>query len=190
MTYRLRNIGIAIVLAVVAALLTTFYVTNYKRSVQHSEGNVPVYVATHDIEIGTSGADVAQGGGLRVEQVPRRSVVLASLALAVVVSVTGALVGDWVKLRELTREAVTFQDQITRQRATIEAFNRRVGELRQEMAGWRDIHARIWEPFGPELARTKADRGIGGGTTHRPGSTATKLLTHGGVPVLAVPARG
>ncbi|HET9370361.1 MAG TPA: universal stress protein [Vicinamibacterales bacterium] len=32
--------------------------------------------------------------------------------------------------------------------------------------------------------------GIGGGTTHRPGSTATKLLTHGGVPVLAVPARG
>ena len=64
---------------------------------------------------------------------PRRSVVLASLALAVVVSVTGALVGDWVKLRELTREAVTFQDQITRQRATIEAFNRRVGELVMEV---------------------------------------------------------
>ena len=37
MTYRLRNIGIAIALAVVAALLTTFYVTNYKRSVQHGE---------------------------------------------------------------------------------------------------------------------------------------------------------
>src|SRR5262245_16877122 len=80
MTYRLRNIGIAIVLAVVAALLTTFYVTNYKRSVQHSEGNVPVYVATHDIEIGTSGADVAQGGGLRVEQVPRRSVVPGAIS--------------------------------------------------------------------------------------------------------------
>jgi Flp pilus assembly protein CpaB len=75
MTYRLRNIGIAIALAVVAALLTTFYVTNYKRSVQHGEHNVPVYVATHDIALGTSGADVAQGGGLRVEQVPRRSVV-------------------------------------------------------------------------------------------------------------------
>jgi Flp pilus assembly protein CpaB len=80
MTYRLRNIGIAIVLAVVAALLTTFYVTNYKRSVQHSEANVPVYVATHDIELGTSGADVAQGGGLRVEQVPRRSVVPGAIS--------------------------------------------------------------------------------------------------------------
>ena len=80
MTYRLRNIGIAIVLAVVAALLTTFYVTNYKRSVQHGEQNVPVYVATHDIALGTSGADVAQGGGLRVEQVPRRSVVPGAIS--------------------------------------------------------------------------------------------------------------
>jgi Flp pilus assembly protein CpaB len=80
MTYRLRNIGIAIVLAVVAALLTTFYVTNYKRSVQHGEQNVPVYVATHDIALGTSGADVAQGGGLQVEQVPRRSVVPGAIS--------------------------------------------------------------------------------------------------------------
>ena len=80
MTYRLRNIGIAIVLAVIAALLTTFYVTNYKRSVQHGEGNVPVYVATHDIALGTSGTDVAQGGGLRVEQVPRRSVVPGAIS--------------------------------------------------------------------------------------------------------------
>jgi murein DD-endopeptidase MepM/ murein hydrolase activator NlpD len=114
---------------------------------------------------------IVRGDGERVMRLnfPRRSVVLASLALAVVVSVTGALVGDWVKLRELTREAVTFQDQINQQRATIEAFNRRVGELRQEMAGWRDIHASIWEPFGPELARAKSDRGIGGGTTSADG---------------------
>ena len=75
MTYRLRNIGIAIALAVVAALLTTFYVTNYKRSVQQGESKVPVYVASHDIALGTPGADVAQGNMFKVEQVPRRSVV-------------------------------------------------------------------------------------------------------------------
>ena len=80
MTYRLRNIGIAIALAVVAALLTTFYVTNYKRSVQHGESKVPVYVASHDIELGTSGADVARGNMLRVEQVPRRSVVPGAIS--------------------------------------------------------------------------------------------------------------
>jgi Flp pilus assembly protein CpaB len=80
MTYRLRNIGIAIALAVVAALLTTFYVTNYKKSVQHGEGKVPVYVATRDIELGTSGSDVARGNMLRVEQVPRRSVVPGAIS--------------------------------------------------------------------------------------------------------------
>ena len=37
MTYRVRNIAIAVALAVVAALLTTFYVTNYKKSVQSGE---------------------------------------------------------------------------------------------------------------------------------------------------------
>src|SRR6266480_830664 len=37
MTYRVRNIGIAVALAVIAALLTSFYVTNYKRHVQRGE---------------------------------------------------------------------------------------------------------------------------------------------------------
>jgi Flp pilus assembly protein CpaB len=80
MTYRLRNIGIAIALAVVAALLTTFYVTNYKRSVQHGESKVPVYVAARDIELGTAGSDVARGGMMKVEQVPRRSVVPGAIS--------------------------------------------------------------------------------------------------------------
>ena len=62
MTYRVRNIGIAVALAVVAALLTTFYVTNYKRNVQQSEEKVAVYVAARDIPLGTSGSDVASGG--------------------------------------------------------------------------------------------------------------------------------
>ncbi len=101
---------------------------------------------------------------------PRRSAVVAGVALAIAVSVTGVLFGDWMKLRELTREAVTFQDQIHQQRATINAFNRRVVELRQEMSGWRELHARIWEPLGPELSRGKNDRGIGGGTTSADGT--------------------
>ncbi|HMI98295.1 MAG TPA: Flp pilus assembly protein CpaB [Gaiellaceae bacterium] len=80
MTYRIRNIGIAVALAIVAALLTTFYVTNYKRTVQHGEGTVSVYVASHDIPLGTSGADVAQRNMMRVEHVTRRSVVPGAIA--------------------------------------------------------------------------------------------------------------
>jgi Flp pilus assembly protein CpaB len=64
MTYRLRNIVIAVVLAVVAALLTMMYVTNYQRSVDNDVADVPVLVATDDIPAGTSGAQAAQ----RVEE--------------------------------------------------------------------------------------------------------------------------
>jgi Flp pilus assembly protein CpaB len=80
MTYRIRNIGIAVALAIVAALLTTFYVTNYKRNVQQSEQKVPVFVASQDIALGTSGAEVANGKMLRVEHVPRRSVVPGAIS--------------------------------------------------------------------------------------------------------------
>ena len=80
MTYRIRNIGIAVALAVVAALLTTFYVTNYKRTVQQGEQKVPVYVASHDIPLGTPGSDVAHRNMLRVEHVSRRSVVPGAIS--------------------------------------------------------------------------------------------------------------
>lgn len=80
MTYRIRNIGIAVALAIVAALLTTFYVTNYKRTVQQGEQKVPVYVASQDIALGTSGADLSQRKMFRVEHVSRRSVVPGAIS--------------------------------------------------------------------------------------------------------------
>ena len=58
MTYRLRNIMIAVALALVAALLTSFYVTNYQRNVERDATDVEVFVATRDIPVGTSGADL------------------------------------------------------------------------------------------------------------------------------------
>lgn len=109
---------------------------------------------------------VVRGDGARVLRFnfPRPAAVAAFVVLGVAVSVLGALVGDWVQLRQLTREARTFQQQLAEQRTTIDGFNRRVAELRQEMTGWRDLHARIWEPFGPELTPGGRDRGIGGGS--------------------------
>src|SRR2546421_10886051 len=71
MTYRVRNIGIAVALAAVAALMTSFYVTNYKRHVQRGEDHVTVLVAKHDIPAGAAGSDVA--GDLSATQGPRRS---------------------------------------------------------------------------------------------------------------------
>jgi len=59
MTYRVRNIVIAVVLAALAALMTSYYVTNYKRHVQQGEKHVQVYVASQDIPAGTAGTDAA-----------------------------------------------------------------------------------------------------------------------------------
>ena len=80
MSYRLRNIGIAVALAVLAALLTIFYVTNYKRSVQSGEELVPVYVAAGTISVGTSGSEVADRNLLKPVQVVRRSVVPGAIS--------------------------------------------------------------------------------------------------------------
>jgi murein DD-endopeptidase MepM/ murein hydrolase activator NlpD len=109
---------------------------------------------------------IVRGDGERVLRFnfPRPAVVAGAVTLAIAVSATAVLVGNWLKLRELTREAVTFHDQIQQQRATIDTFNRRVTEIRQEMGGWRELQARIWEPLGPELTPGGRDRGIGGGT--------------------------
>lgn len=78
MAYRARNILIAVALAIVAALLTGFYVTNYKRHVQRGEDHVTVLVAKHDIPVGTAGSDAASM--MAPTQVPRRSVVPGSIS--------------------------------------------------------------------------------------------------------------
>jgi Flp pilus assembly protein CpaB len=59
MTYRLRNIAIAIALAVLAALLTSFYVNQYKKDLKQNQDPTAVWVATEDIPAGSTAAEVA-----------------------------------------------------------------------------------------------------------------------------------
>ena len=80
MTYRVKNIGIAVVLAAFAGLLTIFYVANYKRHVQHGESNVSVLVAARDIPAGTTGSEVVEQHYLASQSVPRRSVVPGAIS--------------------------------------------------------------------------------------------------------------
>lgn len=75
MTYRLRNIAVAVGLALIAALLTTFYVANYKRHVQQSESTVKVWVAKKDIPQGTPGVDLVKQGYVGTADVAQHTVV-------------------------------------------------------------------------------------------------------------------
>src|SRR5262249_60490181 len=80
MNYRVKNIGIAVALAALAAILTSVYVINYKRHVQHGEGKVTVLVAARDIPAGTSGADVIDQHMLKQQTVPRKAVVAGAIS--------------------------------------------------------------------------------------------------------------
>ena len=80
MNYRVRNIGIAVGLAALAAILTSVYVVNYKRHVQHGEGKVTVLVAARDIPAGTAGADVVDQKMLKEQTVPRKAVVAGAIS--------------------------------------------------------------------------------------------------------------
>jgi Flp pilus assembly protein CpaB len=67
-------------LAVLAALLTIFYVTNYKQSVQSGEELVPVYVAAGEISVGTSGSELGDRNLLKAVEVARRNVVPGAIS--------------------------------------------------------------------------------------------------------------
>jgi Flp pilus assembly protein CpaB len=75
MTYRVRNILIAVGLAGVAGLLTLFYVTSYKNRVDKQRQNVTVLVASKDIPAGTLGSQIVAAKMLSTEQVARKAVV-------------------------------------------------------------------------------------------------------------------
>ena len=53
MTYRLRNIAIAVALAVLAAMMTSFYVKQQKQDIQQGQVLTTVWVAKSDIPAGS-----------------------------------------------------------------------------------------------------------------------------------------
>ncbi len=79
MTYRLRNLGLAIALAAVAVLLVFYYVSQERGRLQEDQELVPVWVAAKDIPVGTSGAELEAGGFLTQAEVERAQVAPGAL---------------------------------------------------------------------------------------------------------------
>jgi len=109
MTYRIRNISVAVALALVAALLTSFYVSNYQRNVQKGETNVEVFVAKNDIPAGTSGTELSRRGLLEKSEIVRRTVVPGAISspdqLAELVAVQPVYKGEQVTTRRFATPA-------------------------------------------------------------------------------------
>jgi pilus assembly protein CpaB len=79
MTYRLRNLGLAIALAAVAVLLVFYYVSQERGRLQEDQELVPVWVAAKDIPVGTSGAELEAGGFLSPSEAERGQVAPGAL---------------------------------------------------------------------------------------------------------------
>jgi len=80
MTYRIRNIAVAIGLALVAMLIVLLYVKNVRRSAQTDVANVQVYVAAKDLSAGTSGTQIVKGHDLKLQSVQKRDVVPGAIS--------------------------------------------------------------------------------------------------------------
>jgi murein DD-endopeptidase MepM/ murein hydrolase activator NlpD len=108
---------------------------------------------------------VVRGDGARVLRltVPRRLLVAVVASCLVGSAVLGALAMDWLELRRITRDVRPHVPEFVAQRAAIQDAYARIVELRREVDGWRTIHARLFDAFGPD--GNPSGKGIGGRAT-------------------------
>jgi murein DD-endopeptidase MepM/ murein hydrolase activator NlpD len=86
--------------------------------------------------------------------------ILVPLACAILIG--AVMIGDYVRTRAVARSAGALQARLTEQQQTAETVRSHVGEIMAEIGAWHDLHARIWEPFGPEVGPAHPTRGVGG----------------------------
>ena len=105
-----------------------------------------------------------RGDGSRVLRlnVSRHLIVAGATSLVVSLTALAVLTTDWVQLRRLSHDVRPYLARIAHQQSALDGMNEKVRELRQEVAGWTNVHARLLDAFGPETAAAARDKGIGG----------------------------
>ncbi|HET8578117.1 MAG TPA: M23 family metallopeptidase [Methylomirabilota bacterium] len=121
----------------------------------------------------------SDGSGVFRLSIPRWVLGGAVGAFVLAASSLGLIYSDYLSLRSQRASFAAGQARAAEQQAAVEASEKRAREVRAEIDNWRELHARIWEPFGPEVGpMAKRGSGIGGGTVGRAaadgGSTAVK----------------
>jgi murein DD-endopeptidase MepM/ murein hydrolase activator NlpD len=103
---------------------------------------------------------------------PRWVVAVTVTGLAVggglVATSLGAIYSDYASLRSQRATLAAMLPRLADQQAVVDAYRAQARDLRAEIDGWREIHARILEPFGPDAGPGTRGSGIGGGTSTSP----------------------
>ncbi|MBI2468120.1 MAG: M23 family metallopeptidase [Candidatus Rokubacteria bacterium] len=109
---------------------------------------------------------VVYGDGTRVLRlnIPRWLVGVTAAALLLGLLSVGAVWGDYLFLKRQWGQIATLQRLVMEQHAQIDGSRQRVAEAQGEIDTWRDLHARIWQPLGPEARGSRERSGVGGGT--------------------------
>lgn len=113
----------------------------------------------------------ADGGRTRTLHVPR---VATCVVAAVISAATGALgmaTAEYLTLKTQAMTLAAAHREAAEQRALVESFQKRIGEVRKEIATWKEIHARMAEPFGPDGGTPRPSGALGTTTTGMGGST-------------------
>jgi murein DD-endopeptidase MepM/ murein hydrolase activator NlpD len=84
--------------------------------------------------------------------------------LAVTLVGLGVIYPDYASLRHQRTSFAALASRLHTQQTLLDAAQARMREIRGEIDSWRDLHAKIWEPFGPEAGPAKSGTGIGGGS--------------------------
>ena len=110
---------------------------------------------------------VVHDDGRRIARVTLpRWLILSVLGLSVGVPVSVGVI-YYTEYLHLRSQRATLNDlaaRVAAQQGVIDASQSKMREIRAEIDGWRELHARIWEPFRPEDGSARRGTGIGGGT--------------------------
>ena len=106
---------------------------------------------------------VVRGDGGRVMRLTfsTRLVTVGAASAVVVAAALGGVMLDWHQLRA-TGDAGSLRARLAGQQALIDRMNGTVRDLRRQVAGWRDVHARLLDAFGPDPVSAARGTGIGG----------------------------
>jgi murein DD-endopeptidase MepM/ murein hydrolase activator NlpD len=109
---------------------------------------------------------VVHGDGRRIARVTLpRWLILTVLGLSLAVPTSVAVIyADYLQLRSQRTSLNDLTARVAEQQGVIEATQSKMRQIRAEIDGWRELHLKIWEPFGPEDGPAKRGSGIGGGT--------------------------
>jgi hypothetical protein len=113
---------------------------------------------------------IVRGDGARVFRLslPPRLALIVGIGTVLTCVGLGVLAGDGWLMRTGRGDVGALVRELEAHRATVRGFEERVAALRHEIASWHDLHARIWEPFGPDAAPGRARTGIGGARATAP----------------------